>query len=108
MPSGWQDRLGVPRRVAAGVIVSFTTFPLRIGSAHLVVKSLLAQTVLPERIVLYLARDEFPDPDIGARLEALKSPRFDIVFIDDNVRAYNKLPPFAPALPGRFDHHLRR
>lgn len=85
------DRVGLRRKVADGVVVSFTTFPLRIGSAHLVVKSLLAQTMLPEKIVLYLARDEIPDENIGARLEALRSERFDVVFVDENVRAYNKL-----------------
>lgn len=94
------DRLGMSRRVAPGVVVSLTTFPLRIGSAHLVIKSLLAQTLLPERIVLYLARDEFPDPDVGARLEALRSPRFEIVFIDNNVRAYNKLIHALEQFPG--------
>ena len=88
---GLADRIGLRRKVAAGVVISFTTFPLRIGSAHLVVKSLLAQTMLPEKIVLYLARDEFPEPDLGAELEALRSARFDIVFVDENVRSYNKL-----------------
>lgn len=40
-----------------GAIVSFTSIPSRLKSLHLVIRSLMAQTVRPERIVLWLNAD---------------------------------------------------
>ncbi len=39
------------------ITVSLTSFPLRFGGLHLVIKSLLTQTVRPDRIVLYYDAD---------------------------------------------------
>src|SRR5690554_3260312 len=43
-----------------GLIVSFTSFPARIKKVHLVVESILRQTVLPHRIILWLSKEQFP------------------------------------------------
>ncbi len=42
------------------VVVSLTSYPPRIEAVEQVVKSLLAQTIRPWKIVLWLANKEFP------------------------------------------------
>jgi hypothetical protein len=73
------------------LIVSFTTFPPRIGEAHHVVQSLLSQTVRVPKIVLYLSLDEFPDRRIPETLKALVQDRFEIRFVPGNFGPYKKL-----------------
>ena len=67
------------------VIVSFTSFPERIATVHMVVESLLAQTVTCERIILYLAQDQFENETLPEQLVSLEEgqPRFEIRFCDD-------------------------
>ena len=43
------------------VIVSMTTFPDRLPTISLVLESLFRQTIMPDRIILWLAVDQFPD-----------------------------------------------
>ena len=45
----------------SGVIVSLTTFPPRISQLHLMLKSILWQTCPPEKIIVWLSEQEFPD-----------------------------------------------
>lgn len=42
------------------LIVSLTSYPARIGSVHKTVETLLKQTERPDKIVLWLAREQFP------------------------------------------------
>ncbi|MCL2439832.1 MAG: glycosyltransferase [Alphaproteobacteria bacterium] len=75
-------------------IVSLTSFPARINGVHLVIKSMFAQTVKPDMVVLYLVKSEFENSK-GARvppsLEKLVGRRFEIRWVEDNIRSYNKL-----------------
>ena len=43
------------------VIVSFTSYPARILTIGQVLDSIINQTILPDRIVLYLSSVEFKD-----------------------------------------------
>lgn len=54
-----------------GITVSFTSYPARMGNLHLVVRSLLHQSIKPERIVLYLGTDT-PEKHISPKLKKLK------------------------------------
>jgi glycosyltransferase involved in cell wall biosynthesis len=74
------------------VIVSLTSFPKRIKTVHVALESLLAQTMKPDRIVLWLAREEFP-----GGLESLPQSVLDLIpkgieigWADKNLRAYKK------------------
>ncbi len=75
--------------VRKGVTVSLTSFPARLGSLHLVVRSLLKQTVLPERIVLYLGTDS-ADSDIPKKLRKLEKYNFEIKTGYDNIKPHKK------------------
>lgn len=62
------------------VIVSLTSIPSRIGSLHLVIRSLLTQSHLPKKIVLWLHR-EMQD-QIPRKLLKLEGELFSIEFTD--------------------------
>lgn len=73
------------RRVREDLIVSLTSFPKRIDTVHIVIKSILNQTVLPGKIYLWLADEQFPNKrkDLPLKLLRLESERFEIRFCDD-------------------------
>jgi hypothetical protein len=81
----WQPRL------AENLIVSFTSFPARIERVHRVVQSLLGQSLQPRKIVLYLSSDEFAGESVPRQLAQLEDGRFEIRFVGENLKSYNKL-----------------
>ncbi len=95
-------RLFPPRnpRNIPGLVVSFTSIPTRARTLHLVIDSLLLQTVLPEKIVLYLSRSDFPDPSVLQRAAARTGERFEIRWLDTNFRSYRKLVHALEDFPG--------
>lgn len=74
------------------IVVSLTSYPRRINSVHRVVRSLFAQTMLPDRIVLYLSRDEFPNGEGGLPRELLacRGHDFKIRWVEGNMRSHKK------------------
>lgn len=67
------------------VIISVTTFPERIQTIHIALKSIIKQTVKPYKIILWLANEQFPDgeselPDV---LLNLKEKGLEIRFCED-------------------------
>jgi hypothetical protein len=84
-------RLARPRPVAEGTIVSFTSIPSRLPAVHLVVDSILLQSVLPERIVLYLSKSDFPDRSLPRQLQARIGERFDVRWCEDDLKSHGKL-----------------
>ena len=43
------------------MVVSLTTFPLRIGKVHLTIQSILRQSRPADRVLLWLSKEEFPE-----------------------------------------------
>ena len=83
------------------IVISLTSYPPRIRTVHLVIESLLAQTVKPWKIVLWLAEEEFPEREQSLPSE-LVSLTNDVVFeIDwcENIRSYKKLIPALKKYP---------
>lgn len=72
------------------VVVSLTTFPARIGYVHMAVKSLLNQTVKPERLLLWLAKDQFRDVEIPDELKELCAYGLEIRYCDEDILAHKK------------------
>jgi hypothetical protein len=73
------------------VIVSLTSFPERIKTVHLVIESLLMQTVQPDKIILCLCESEFPNNYcIPHNLEKLVSDRFEIMWVEENLMPHMK------------------
>ena len=48
-------------KVEHNIILSLTSFPLRIGKLWMVIESLLRQTVRAEKIIVWLSKEQFPD-----------------------------------------------
>ena len=73
------------------VIVSLTSFPGRIDKLYLCINSLLRQTYKPSRLILWLARSQFPDQsDIPSELLFLQKFGLEIKYCDD-IRSYKKV-----------------
>ena len=77
------------------VIVSLTSFPAAIPYAAQAIRSILKGSVLPNKVVLYLDTQKFPEKTLPAELEAIKreSPIFDVRFDAAEIRSYKKLIP---------------
>ena len=83
------------------VVVSFTSFPGGIAGAGEVVKSLLAGSVLPDKIVLYVTMKEFGDRGLPEDLIKLteETEIFEIRDYPENLRSYRKLIPALKDFP---------
>lgn len=78
-------------RVEKDLIVSFTSFPARIDNVWQVVECLKRQTVLPEKIILWLTSSQFPNgTGIPEKLKKEESNLFEIRFVNTNVRSHTK------------------
>lgn len=78
------------RKKAEHVIVSMTTFPARISYVHLAIKSLLNQTIKPEKIILWLAEDQFQGVSIPASLLELCKYGLEIRYCAEDILAHKK------------------
>lgn len=65
------------------IVASMTSFPARIHYVEYAIKSLMLQTVKPDRIILWLASEQFPDSKIPESLEKMKEYGLEIRFCDD-------------------------
>ena len=90
------------------LIVSLTSFPVRIGKLDRVIRALFEQSLQPRKIVLYLSLDEFPDRVLPKQLTALEDDRFEIRFVEGNLRPYKKLLYALADFPRGNDHNGRR
>lgn len=77
-----------------GLVVSVTTYPLRIHSVHHALGTLLRQTLRPEKCVLWLAKEEFPgrENDLPESVLSLQEQGLSIGWTE-NVFSYKKLVP---------------
>ena len=77
------------------IIVSLTSFPAAIPYAVQAIRSVLEGTVLPDRIVLYLDTQKFPEEKLPQELEELKRECdiFEVRFDPAEIRSYKKLIP---------------
>lgn len=83
----------------APLIVSLTSYPARYAMLHLTIKSLLDQTVKPDRIVLWIAHDQASS--LPAEVTDLEGPAFTIRFCED-LRSFKKIVPSLLEYPGSF------
>lgn len=83
------------------VVVSMTSFPAAIPYAVQAIRSVLAGSVLPDKMVLYLDSQKFPDGKVPEALEALKKeyPIFEVRFDPAEIRSYKKLIPALKDFP---------
>lgn len=65
------------------VIVSLTTIPERIGIVYYAIKSLMLQTYPPNRIILWLAKEQFAEMELPKKLLFLQNTGLEIQFCND-------------------------
>lgn len=79
------------REVENNVILSLTSFPLRIGKLWMVIESLLRQTVRAEKIIVWLSKEQFPDLDsVPQSLLRYKVNGVDVRLVDGDIRSHKK------------------
>ncbi len=73
------------------IIVSFTSYPKRFASIPLTVKSILYQSCKPDKIVLYLAKEECAE-QLPQQLLKLQQYGLEIVFVNEseNLKSHKK------------------
>jgi len=83
------------------VIVSLTSFPDRMPYIHRCLYSLMNQNVHPHRIILWLAKEQFPNGmnDIPEKVQELQPLGLEIRWVKDDLRSYKKLLPALHAFP---------
>jgi hypothetical protein len=72
------------------LIVSLTTFGVRIKSVYITLESIARQTVKPHKVVLWLAEDEFTMHNIPVTLQRFINRGLEIRFCKD-IKSYKKL-----------------
>lgn len=72
-------------------IVSFTTFPARINNVWQVVECMKRQTLKPDKILLWLSKDQFPSEDsIPDSLLNRRDEQFEIRMVEGDIRSHKK------------------
>lgn len=103
VPSFYREakELGITReKREVPITVSLTSFPARISEIHRTIHTLLTQTVKPDRVVLWLGEEKFPnkEADLPKKLLRLKECGLTIGWTRD-VRSYTKLLPALRTYP---------
>ncbi|MCY1151259.1 MAG: hypothetical protein OWP43_02415 [Sphaerochaetaceae bacterium] len=80
------------------LIISLTTYGDRIYNVYKTIQSLFSQTVKPDKIVLWLAEDEFNDDSLPQILKQMESRGLFICYCED-IKSYKKLIPSLIAYP---------
>lgn len=84
----------------SGIIVSLTSFPERMYEIHFTLYSLLNQSFKPEKVILWLAEEQFPkrEEDIPQKVLKLKENGLEIEWCE-NIKSYKKLIPALKKYP---------
>lgn len=79
-------------RKRVDVIVSLTSFPARINQVWYTLQTLKFQSVIPEKIILWLSKEQFPNglSDVPERLCGEINDLFEIRFVEEDLRSHKK------------------
>lgn len=83
------------------LIVSLTSFPERVPYVLKTIYSLMNQSVKPNKIILWLSKQQFPnyDGDLSAELLYLRQYGLSIEWLEGDIRSYKKLVPAINSFP---------
>jgi len=73
------------------LVVSLTTYPKRFSVVHLTIESLMSQTVKPDKIILWLAKEEVTARGLPEKILKLQNRGLEIKVVNENIRSYKKL-----------------
>lgn len=87
-----QDYETMRELIARKMIVSFTTYPKRIGTINKIVENVWGQTRKPEKLLLYLAEEQFPEKEKELPEELMQQVNEGLVEIKwcDDLRSHKK------------------
>lgn len=83
------------------LIISLTSYPPRFSKLHLTIKSLLNQSIMPDKIILWIAHDDKEHLPSNVREYEKKFCRFEIRYCDD-LRSFKKIIPALIEFPDDF------
>lgn len=74
------------------ILVSLTSFPKRISKLWMVIEILMRQTIKPDKVLLYLSNEQFPNgrQDLPDSLLRYEAGRLEIIFVDNDFRSHKK------------------
>ena len=72
------------------ITVSLTTFGKRIDDVYLAIESIAKQTLKPNRVILWLSKDEFFNKKLPITLTNLQKRGLEIKYCKD-LKSYNKI-----------------
>lgn len=73
----------------ADIVISLTTIPSRIKYLHYSLANIFNQTMLPDKVILYLAKEEFTYENIPTAILRLEKKGLEIKFVE-NIRSHKK------------------
>lgn len=86
--------------MSSQLIVSITSYPARINTVHFAIESILAQSLKADKVILWLATEQFPNKenDLPSNLITLKRKGLEIEWCND-IKSYKKLIPTLKKYP---------
>lgn len=81
------------------LLISLTTFSKRIDDVFICIESLLQQTLKPNKIILWLSREEFSESDIPAALQLQMARGLEVRFCEKDIGPYKKIIPALHEFP---------
>lgn len=94
------------------IVASLTSYPARINTVNVAIQSLLAQRCLPDLVVLWLCKDEFPGGvnDLPQQLRGMLAKDVQLRWVKYNIKPHKKyfwaLQEFASDIVITFDDDL--
>lgn len=88
-----EEEIGYSKYESEAVIVSLTSHPERMEKIHLTIESLLNQTSKPQKILLWLSMEQFPNKEEGLPEELLAlcdDDLFEIRWTEDDLKPHKK------------------
>ena len=82
------------------IIISLTSYPARINTVHLVIESILNQTIKADKVILWLAEEQFPNKEKDLPQQLLNLiPQGLIIDWYHDIKSYKKLIPTLKKYP---------
>lgn len=75
----------------SSIIISFTSYPARINNVWLVLECMFRQTILPDKIILYLSEEQYPTIDfVPPNIKRYICQLFEIRIIKGDYKSHKK------------------
>lgn len=91
LPAYLNTQAELSNKRCKGLIVSLTSFPARINDVWQVVECMKRQTLLPEKIILWLSQEQFPTKEyVPQNLRDREDDLFSIRLVEGDTRSHKK------------------